>query len=325
MPPLPPTKYVLEALQNDVLPAAGGGALVLCVFLLLGRWSGALGSATAVAVAFLWANFTLTNLRLEEKPTWENTARLIPWKPAEGAPGWHHLPRAALLLVVVGLVSRWAGLIANRALAAKYWWGANLVVWAPRVAAVVFVSGWLASGRAATAPEWQLLRYQLVGSMVLVWLALDGVARSDGGLDGGADAAAYQALIFLVAGTILLYTHNARLMEVAVVLGFAAFGVAVVATLGGCDTSGAVPAGAVFLPGLLLATRPSLTPHNVPPTAVWLVALAPLVLLPFLLPALVRKNNLALRLLRAALIIAPLVAAVVLASEHEKLSFEEEW
>src|SRR5919108_3201727 len=158
MPPLPPTKYVLEALQNDVLPAAGGGALVLCVFLLLGRWAGALGSAAAIVVAFLWANFTLTYLKFDDKPTWENTARLIPWKPVEGAPGWHWLPRAALVLVVVGLVSRWIGMIAARSLPGRLWWGANLLVWAPRLAGVIVVSGWLASGRAAAAPEWEWLR-----------------------------------------------------------------------------------------------------------------------------------------------------------------------
>ena len=116
MPPLPPTKYVLEALQNDVLPAAGGGALVLCLFLLLGRWAGALGSAAAIAVAFLWSNFTLTLLKFDEKPTWDNTARLLPWKPGENAPGWHWLPLAALLLVVVGLLSRWIGIAARRTL-----------------------------------------------------------------------------------------------------------------------------------------------------------------------------------------------------------------
>ena len=46
MPPLPPLKDTLEALQQCVLPGAGGAALVLAAFLCLGRWAGATGSAT---------------------------------------------------------------------------------------------------------------------------------------------------------------------------------------------------------------------------------------------------------------------------------------
>jgi hypothetical protein len=321
VPPLPPTKYVLEALQSDVLPAAGGGALVLCVFLLLGRWSGALGSAIAITVAFLWSNFTLTYLKLDDKPTWENTARLIPWKPADNAPGWHWMPLGALLLVVVGLLSRWMGLLARHYLPDRFWWGSHILVWAPRLAGVIVVTGWLASGSAASAPEWQWLRWQLAAAMFFIWIALDGVVRHE----FGGEVAAYLAVTFLVAGTILLYTHNAKQMEVAVILGFAFFGIAVVATLGDCDTSGAIPAGVVFLPGLLLATRPSWSPHNVPAHCLWLVALAPLALLPFAIPAVAEKRGWFVRLLRAALVLAPLVAAIVLASEHEKLVFEEEW
>src|SRR5205807_8647466 len=55
--PAPPTAEVVERLYQFALPAAGGAALVVCVFALLGRWAGALGSAAAVVVAFAWANF----------------------------------------------------------------------------------------------------------------------------------------------------------------------------------------------------------------------------------------------------------------------------
>jgi hypothetical protein len=341
---LPPTKYVLDALSNDVLPAAGGGAFVLCLFLVFGRWAGALGSAAAVVVAFLWANFTLTNLKFDEKPTWENTWRLIPWKVGEEVPGWHWLPRAALVLIVVGLLSRWLGLLAARLLPERQWWGANLLVWAPRVAAVALVSGWLSSGRAASEPQWQWLRYELAGAMLLVWVALDGAARpSVGGRDdsaavpgwvapddvpptgAGGDVAAYLAASFIAAGVILLCTHNAKFMEVAVILGCAMFGIAVAAGAAKADASGAIPAGVAFLPGLVLGTRPSHPENHVPIHCFWLVALAPLVLVPFLIPALSRKNGWVARVIRAVLVLAPLAAAVFLASQHEKLVFEEEW
>jgi hypothetical protein len=321
MPPLPPLKYVLEALQQDVLPAAGGAALVLCLFLLLGRWAGALGSAAAIAVAFLWSNFTLTLLKFDEKPTWENTARLLPWKPGENAPGWNWLPLSALLLVVVGLLSRWIGMAGRRTLPDRLWWGANILVWAPRLAGVIVVGGWLTSGNAAAEPQWEGLRWQLAVAMFITWIALDGVARAD----FGAEVAAYLGITFLVAGTMLLYTHNAKQMEVAVILAFAMLGIATVATLGGCDTNGAIPAAVAFLPGLMLATRPSWSPHNVPSHCLWLVALAPLVLLPFAIPKVAEKRGWLVRLLRAALVLAPLMTAIVLASEHEKLVFEEEW
>ena len=52
MPPLPPTEIVLDSLRLNILPAAGGAALVMGLFLLLGRWAAALGSAAAIIVAF---------------------------------------------------------------------------------------------------------------------------------------------------------------------------------------------------------------------------------------------------------------------------------
>ncbi|HVL12405.1 MAG TPA: hypothetical protein VM529_07560 [Gemmata sp.] len=316
---LPPPKLILESLQTDILPAAGAGALVMCAFLLLGRWAGALGSAAAVVVAFLAANFTLDKLDFEEEPTWAKTWRLVPWKPAEEAPGWHWLPRAGLLLVAVGVVSRWIGLLAARKLPERLWWGANLLVWAPRVAAVVIASGWLSSGKAASAPEWASLQYQLAAAMLAVWVALDGVARSD----AGAEAAAYQGAIFFAGATLIVYAHSKFFMDFAVILSFALFGIAAAAGIGRGDTSGAVPATVAFLPGLMFAIQPSMETHKVPPVAFWLVALAPLMLLPFLVPALWRRtNDVYVRAGRAALVLAPLVAALVLAAQNETLAFE---
>ena len=118
--------------------------------------------------------------------------------------------------------------------------GSKLFVWPPRLAAVIVASGWLVAGPAATAPGWEWLRLQLILSIFAVWIALDGLARDDTGTWTGAEAAAYQCVILLTAGAILLFTHNAKFMELAVIVGCGMFGIAVVATLGGCDTSGAV-------------------------------------------------------------------------------------
>jgi hypothetical protein len=322
MPPLPPTKDVLDALHLTVLPAAGGAAFAMCLFLVLGRWAAALGSAVAVVVGFACANFTFTALE------WEKTGRVFPWKLDEPYPAWHLLPRAALILIVVGLVSRWLGLFARSRLmrpihdnqsaerTGRYWWVANLVIWLPRVAAVGVTSGRLVSPQAAESGAW--VWPALAVAMLLIWVALDGVARTG----AGAQVAAYQSAIFLGAGIVLLYAHSARFMDIGVILSFAMFGVAVATGAAKTDASGAIPAGVAFLPALMLNGR-ILTESNVPLASFWLVALAPLALIPFLIPSLSGRDGWIVRIVRAVLVLTPVVIAVILAAQNEQLVFEE--
>ena len=182
MPPLPPLKDVLDALQTRRAAGRGRGALVLCLFLLFGRWAGgARAPRRRSRSAFLWRNFTLDNPEgsTTSRPG-RTRARLLPWNAGgRNAPGWHWLPRAALR------AGRGRAGVAvdrdcsSRAPARARWWGANLLVWAPRVAAVFVVSGWLVLGKAAAAEQWQWLRWQLARRRCsLVWVALDGVARA---------------------------------------------------------------------------------------------------------------------------------------------------
>lgn len=351
MPPPPPLKETLEALHQCVLPGAGGAALVLCAFLLLGRWAAATGSAAAVVVAFLWGNFTLANVG-SDQPTWENTARLLPWKPGADAPGYQWLPRAALLLLAVGLLSRWVGLVAARYLHERYWWGPGVMVWLPRAAAAAVVSGWLVLGKAAEAPEWATLRWQLAAATLLLWFVLDELARA--GLS--AEVSAYLGAALVAGGVVLLYSHNAKFMELAVLMGSAMFGVAVAAGLvkslpaevsepaadynpnpqlydarksepsprpeQPLSASGAIPAGVVFLAGLLLGTRPAHVENKVPAICFWLVALGPVLLAPFLLPRVARQNRWLLLAGRVLLVVVPLAAAVALAGKYETLAYE---
>jgi hypothetical protein len=326
--PLPPLKDVLDALQHAVLPGAGGAALVLCAFLLLGRWAGALGSTAAVALGFVWGNFTLTGLQGATPPTWANTWRLIPWSPAADEPGYKWLVQAGLVLVVCGLVSRWLGLLAARALPDRYWLGANVFVWAPRAGAVLAVSGWLVLGKAAEGPEWALLRWQVAGAMLVTWVALDGIARAG----AGAQSAGYAGAALMTCAVVMLYAHSALFMELAVILGSAMFGVAAANALvrpgptgTKADTSGAIPAAVVFLSGLALSARPSLAENKVPDACFWLAAFAPALLLPFLIPAVARKTGWWVAVLRAALVLVPLIVAVALTVTHETPAFEEKW
>jgi hypothetical protein len=322
MPPLPPTKDVLDALHLTVLPAAGGAAFAMCLFLVLGRWAAALGSAVAVVVGFACANFTFTALE------WEKTGRVFPWKLDEPYPAWHLLPRGALILVVVGLISRWLGLFAGSRLtkphpdnrsaegAARYWWVANLVTWLPRIAAVGVASGRLVSPQASEYGAW--VWPALAAGMLLSWIALDGIAHAG----AGAQVAAYQSAIFLGAGIVLLYAHSARFMDIGVILSFAMLGVAVAAGAAKADASGAIPAGVAVLPGLMLNGR-ILTESNVPLASFWLIALAPLALTPFLIPSLAVRNGWIVRIVRAVLVLTSVVIAVVMAAQHEQLVFEE--
>lgn len=312
MPPLPPAKDVLDALHHTVLPAAAGAALVVCVFLSLGRWAAAVGAAVAVVVGFGCANYTFDAL------SWENTGRVIPWASEPDSPAWHALPRAALILLVVGLVSRWLGLFVTRYLDERRRWGAMLLIWAVRAGIVAVVAPGLVP--AAWAAEVVWLKPALVAAMLAVWVALDGVARSE----AGSEVAAYLAAAFFAAGAVLLYHHTARFMDLAVMCGCAAAGVGIASFPTRADASGAVPLGVVGLPGLMLNGR-YLVESQVPVTSFWLVALAPLGLLPFLIPAVGRLPRWVNIPLRAVLVLAPLVAAVVLAAQHEKLAFEEEW
>lgn len=323
--PIPPLKDVLNALYYAVLPGAGGAVLVACVFLLLGRRAGALGTAAAVVVGFMWGNFTLDRLG-GEPPAWANTWRLIPWTPEAEAPGYQWLARAALVLVAVGLVSRWVGLLASRILPDRCWWIANTLVWIPRIAAICTVSAWLVLGKAAEGEQWANLRWELAAAMFLVWLVLDGLAR------GGAsvEVAAFQGATLFAGGVILLYSHNAKFMELAVLLGSALFGVATVTALARTDgypqvaASGALPAAVVFLPGLLLGTRPSHADNQVPVMCFWLVALAPLLLAPFLVPRVARQNRWLLLAGQSLIVLAAITSAVLWAGQHEKFPFEEE-
>lgn len=321
MPPLPQTDLVLEKLHHLVIPAAGAAALVMCMFLVLGRWAAALGSAIAIVVGFMAANFTITGVDFGEKYTWENTHRVITWKPnvdpEVNTPGWHWLPRVGLVLVAVGLVSRWVGLLAGRILPAPASLVANIIVWVPRIAAVYWVCAWPASGTAAA--KFPDLRMELAVVMLAVWVVTDGVARAG----HGAEVAAYLSLMLMAGGMLLLYAHTARFMEIAVILGAAMFGVAVAASVGKADTSGAIPAAVAFLPGLILGGRPSLADNLVPANSFWLIALAPVVLVPFLIPALARKQGRLVRILRLLLVLTPIVVAIVMAASHEKLAFDE--
>ncbi len=283
---------------------------MIALFIALGRWAGALGSAAAIVVGFVWSNYTFTAL------SWEGTGRLIPWKSDSlPPPAVVSLPRAALLLVVLGLATRWIGLAGGRYQPPHRWWGAPFLTWAPRVAGVAVVSGWLVPAQLA---ELSWVWPALAVTILLNWVALD--QRASAGTTH--PSVCHLAAAFLAASVVLLYAHSGKYMEVAVTLGMAMAGIAVTAWPNRVDTSGAIPAGAVFLPGLMLTGWASIT-SEVPVASFWLLGLSPLPQFVFRIPAVARQKWWIVAGGRATLFLVPLVVAVALAVANEEVVFND--
>jgi hypothetical protein len=319
--PLPPLRNTIEALQQDVLPGVAGAAFVMCLFLLLGRRAGAVGSAAAVTFAFIWANFTIEDTTFDKetgKLVWEKAHRLAPWKADPDAfSAYHALIRAALLLLILGLISRGIGFVTSLGLSESRRWVANVLVWATRLVSVFVVSGWLLSERLSAGSPW--LRSVIGIAMFMNWFILDSLAQAR----ASADAAAIQGILFYAASVVLLYANSTLLMELAVVIGSAMFGLAVSSYLTSADVSGAFPATVVFLPGLTIGAQPSLT-TEVPAICFWLLAFAPLALAPFLIPSLARRQGWQVRAMRAVAVSVPLIAAIVTTMQYEEFPFGKE-
>ena len=159
----------------------------------------------------------------------------------------------------------------------------------------------------------------VAGSLAL-WVVLDHLAACG----FPAEITALQALVALLAGGVMLYAHSAKFMDMATILGSALLGVAVVAGSVKVDARGAIPAFVGLLPGLLVSGR-VLTTSEVPVASFVLAAVAPLALLPWLVPNLSRRTGPWPRAIRFVSVLAVLVAALALAGRVETLPWEQEW
>ncbi len=301
LPPLPPSDDICAALKVTVLPAAGAAAFTCALVLAIDRRLGALASALAILAGLAYANWV--ELRL-------------PWNPDPAksvSVAWEWLPRAVVLLVAVGLGSRWLGLALNR------WpWLAILAVWLPRLAATIPVAFWLVPERVREPEPWLLPAFASIA--FLDWVILDGLARAR-----DATLPFDLAAMMIAASVVILYSHSARFMDVAAMAGAAFFAIGAVARAARpAEVSGAIPAGVALLPGLLLSTHVS-TENLVPRSAYLLVALAPLTLAPWLIPALARRTGPLARIARLAILLLPLILAGILAGRVESLPWEAEW
>jgi hypothetical protein len=300
MPSLPPAHLILVTLQLVVLPAALAAAAVFAVILLAGgsRWA-APGAALALA-----AGTIIGNWYQQEEPA-------LPWLP-KGLPGnpevarWHWLLWLGLAALVLGVLLR-----------------------LPQVPALV---RWLVMAAAAGFATWLLVPPDLLpedlrekaawlvaacAAVVFVeWALLEhlGERSPGGGIPLGL------ALTFFAAAAVLIYADTARFMDVALILGASLFGIAVAARQQ-ADAGAVAPGVAVLLPGLLLNGKYT-TFSEVPLTSFLLVALAPLALLPTLLPPFHRWEGIRRILLQLTFILIPLIVAVVLAMQTGPLVYE---
>ena len=308
MPPIPPLAEVLERLQLTIIPAMGMAALFMCLIRCMGKWASGLAAASAMVAAFSAAN-------IEFNPEIWGMGRLIPWKPEDGSMPLLYLPRVALILLVAGLFSSWAGAVAALALPSRKQLMGELATWLPRIAAsVAAIPPLIAEGDRAAHP-WLMPAF--VAVVLIEWWILDTIAQ----LPDSADAAAGIAGALFAASAVLLYNQWVRPTDIATIAACAMLGIAAAAHVSHTSAHGAMPAVAVALPGLMLQSRLGTASSPVLLSAFWLVALAPLALAPFLIPRLARQTGWRIRTARVAALLIPATVAVVLAARDGMLPF----
>jgi hypothetical protein len=209
-------------------------------------------------------------------------------------PTWDRLPWAVLGALCVGRVAHLTDggwFLRGGAAIGIAWWAL------PEDSREKFV--WLAPAFAATI--W------------LQWVILDRLAAQP----GSSSLALCLTLALLTASGVLIHAGTKRLMDPAVVLAFALAGVWFIAIWRGVEIGGAIPAIAVALPSLLLMGL--LNTEKVQWSAYALTAIAPFMLI--LTMPLTRGPRWALHLMRLAVVLLPLVIAIIIAREAGPLDF----
>jgi hypothetical protein len=277
---VPPLPLLVDVLLFAVLPALGLAALVTAVLVWVGlpRSAASLG-LLAGATLGLWLREALTLI--------------------SGASAWNRLPWAALGALWIARMTRVTDLPAS-------------TVWVVRAAAAVAIA-WLVIPAASRA-EADWLSPVFAALVLAQWAVLERLAAQP----SGGSVPACLAVIFLVAGGVLIHAGSARLSNAGLVLAAAFAGLALASGWFGADCGDAVPAAAVFLPGLLLMGQQE-TFSEVPWQAFALPALVP-VLLAEALPVGQRPR---VRLAVVVLtVLVPLVIALGLARAAGSLDFD---
>ena len=285
LPALTAAALVMAAVERlgGAKQASAGAALALCLGAFFGLWVNGAASAPSMQKDALSA--------FSDEQTWQDALAAFGRALHLVHSTWNRLPWAILAALVVGRLAFLADVHSS--------------------------DGWLLRGGTAIAIAWLLvpekdhdefvwLAPALAAIIAALWVILDRLATQP----GSSSVAVCVILSLLVAAQLMLHAGTGRLMEALVVLGFAFTGVALIAWRRGVEFGGAIPAVAVALPALLLMVQRT-TSTKLPWFTFALPACAPLLLavtLPF-----THWPKVRLHVVRLALVLAPLIAAMVVA------------
>lgn len=291
---MPPFDLVLDALLYLVAPAAVTAAVLLLIF---DRIGGAKLASCGAALGL--AAGTLLGLASREAIQRLNAGEL--WSPwwrgaltlTSADTTWNWLPWAMVGVLAIGIVTSWPS-------------KARSISWFVRAACVVAAVAWILPPAVRVEYWWLLPSFAAV--VLCEWVIVEHVAQNP----PGGTAWLCLALAGFVAGGVLLYAASSRSSEAAIITGAALGGLTLIAWWRRIDAGAAAPGAILFLCGLLLAAQLEKSSDN---EIAWFVfalpAAAPLMLafsLPFSHWPVFR-----LQLLRVALVLLPLAAAVILA------------
>lgn len=323
--PMPPWSEIWDALRLLIAPALGMSLFVMFVgrYLAPGRLS-ILVPALALAAGVIAGNY------FREAMTWQiDSDRPLNERDMRTALGWSLEGKPAVEPSDAESDLKKDELTIPPA---RYWlpWLAGLAILIDMLVCVLPASpslGWvlrtmaaLLAGRLLTPADLRVdspwVSWALGLSIVVEWAILQFLARlwKDG------TVAAALSLCLAAAGVIILHAHSARLTDMALLFAVALLAIALMAWRRPVDTSAALSAAAVFLPGLLLNAQQE-TFSDVPWRSFLLAALAPVALLPMLHSSLARQTRLNRWFLAIILPLIPAAYAVFLAAQAEKMQF----
>jgi hypothetical protein len=304
-----PTPAQLEMMLGDLrymaLPAFIMATVVMAAFV----WIGGVKQSEAGAALALMAGAVFGLAVRDVGPLLVAGESETPWSPlphiltlSPGESAWNRLPWVVLAALGVGHLAR---LRDNHS-------GDG---WLLRGGAAIGIAWWLLPDRAREETVWLAPAFAAV--IWTQWVLLDYLAQRPGSIS----VAGCLVVTLLTGGTVLLYAAAKSLTDPMIVLAFALLGVAIIAQLRGVEVGGAMSALAVAIPGLMLMGQ--LTTERVEWQAFALTAAAPFTLvltLPF-----VQGPKWRLHLFRVALVLAPLVLAILIARTAGPLPTGEEW
>jgi hypothetical protein len=328
---LPPWDQTWDVLRLVLAPALGVSLALMLMARLLGRERlTPLAATLAVAGGVLAANhfkgsvpFQYDNnrpLKIEDLRTvlgWSLEGKPQPPPQDEGAEqapsntdeprlpeSWYWVLWLAGLAMLVELLVRLPIVSSS-------------VAWIARTWVVAMVAARLLTP-ADLRVEHPWLSWAVSGALLLEWALLVALARR--WKDGTVPAV---AALWCACAVLLLHTCSLRSMDVALYFFAALLGPAAVACRWPGDTGPAVVAAVMVLPGLLLFSYndSSAWPVRVPVPSFLLMGLAPLALLPMLVPVLARQQRWKRWLPSIVLLLVPTIAAVILAADVGPLDF----